>query len=312
VGYARGVKRLPLAATVALAATALLADGAASAGAAPRRTLEPIRHGLYERVQGVGCTTAQVAADIVGRRVVRAQPDEGDSVGVDVEVLDVAVGNGQIVWTVGPDAETCALNDSLDGAGNWDWSTWRDAMWEVVYRRRVYAIKASYAGGVKSIAGFRVAPRTRRSTPNVRRVKRAFGPPDSLRRGRGSSRVACRARWRQLGLTAVFVNFGGNPPCRFGYLQTAMIAGSAARRWAAAIGRRPGLTPGTSLGFVETEFIGEDDAFGRRLWTLSEVWVPYGESGYIPAVSASFSGQGRLLRTDRVRGFELYIGAGGD
>ena len=47
----------------------------------------------YERVQGVGCTTAHVTADIVGRRVVRAQPDEEDSVGVDAEVLDVAVGN---------------------------------------------------------------------------------------------------------------------------------------------------------------------------------------------------------------------------
>ena len=312
MGYARGVKRVLVTATVALAATALLAEGAMSAHAAPKRTLESIRHGLYERVQGVGCTTAQVTADIVGRRVIRAQPDEGDSVGLDAEVLDVTVGNGRIVWTVGPDAETCALNDALDGAGNWDWSTWRDALWEVVYRRRVYAIKASLARGVKSIAGFRVAPRTRRSTPNVRRVKRAFGAPHSLRRGRGYSRVACRARWRQLGLTAVFVNYGGNPPCRFGYLQTATIAGPHARRWTATVGGGPGLAPGTSLGFVETEFLGEEDSFGRRLWTLSEVWVPYGDSGYIPAVSASFTGRGRLLGANNVRGFELYIGAGGD
>jgi hypothetical protein len=306
------VKRV-FAAAAALVASAFLAGvSAAPAHAVAKRSLEPIRHGLLEQVEGVGCQSAQVTADINRSRVVRAQPDEGDGVGLDAEVLDVAVGDGRVVWTVGPAAETCRRNDSIDGAGNWAWSTWDDELWEVVYRRRVYAIKASLLGGVKSIAGFRVSPRTRRTTPTVRRVRRAFGTPGSLRRGRGTSRVACTARWRRLGLTATFVNYGGNPPCRFGYLQTARIAGPRAGRWAATIGRRPGITPGTSLAFLEREIVGEDDVFGRRLWTLSEVWVPYGDNGYIPAVSANFSGSGRLLETDVVRGFELYIGAGGD
>jgi hypothetical protein len=71
-------------------------------------------------------------------------------------------------------------------------------------------------------------------------------------------------------------------------------------------------TPGTSLSFPESEVIGEEDALGRRLWSLSEVLTPYGTSGYIPAVSARFSSRGRLLGTDVVSGFEFYIGAGGD
>jgi hypothetical protein len=306
VGYARRVKRaLALSAVVALYVVA-------HADAAPKRTLEPIRHGFERQVEGVGCGSAQVTARIGGGDVVRAEPDEGDSVGLDADVLDVAVSDGRIVWTVGPNAETCELNDSLDGAGNWTWSTWRDQLWQVVVSRRVYAIKASPLGGVKSIAGFRVSPRTRRSTPTVRRVKRAFGTPASLRRGRGYSRASCTARWRRLGLTATFVNYGGHPPCRFGYLQTARISGPRAPRWAATIGGRPGVTSGTSLAFLESEVIGEDNVFGRRLWTLSEIWVPYGDAGYIPAVSASFSGTGRLLARNVVRGFEVYIGAGGD
>jgi hypothetical protein len=69
---------------------------------------------------------------------------------------------------------------------------------------------------------------------------------------------------------------------------------------------------GTSLGYLEDEFIGEADAFGRRLWTLSEILVPYGTAGFVPAVSARFSGRGRLRDTDIIRGFELFIGAGGD
>jgi hypothetical protein len=312
LGYARGVKRVLVVAAAALVAYAVLAEDATPAQATPRRTLEPIRHGFEERVGGVGCTTAQVTASIVGRQVIRVQPDDGDSVGVEADVLDVAVGDRRVVWTVGPNADTCALNDSLDGPANWTWSTWRDAMWGLVYHRRVYAIKASLFGGVKSIAGLRVSPRTRRSTPTVKRVKRAFGRPGSLRRGGGYSSASCTARWRRLGLTAVFVNYGARPPCRFGLLQTATIAGPRAGQWAAGIGGRPALTPGTDLAFLESEFIGEDDAFGRRLWTLSEVWVPYGDAGYIPAVSASFSGRGHLLGSDNVRGFELYIGAGGD
>jgi hypothetical protein len=64
--------------------------------------------------------------------------------------------------------------------------------------------------------------------------------------------------------------------------------------------------------YLESEDIGGEDAFGRRLWTLAEVWTPYGDSGYIPAVSAAFDGRGRLLATDLVRGFELWVGAGGD
>jgi hypothetical protein len=283
-----------------------------SACASPVRTLEPIRHGFQEQVGGVGCASAQVGADIRGSRAVLVAPQEGDVVGGSADVLGVAVAGGRVLWTVGPDAETCALNDSAYGAGNWSWSTWDDEVWEVVYRRRVYAIRASRYDGVKSIAGFRVSPRTRRSTPTVSRVKRAFVSPGSIRRGRGNRRWACTARWRRLGLTAVFVNYGLSPPCRSGYLQTVTISGPRATTWAAVIAGRPGTTPGTSLGFLERELNGDEDRFGRRRWPLSEIWLPYGDAGFYPAVSVRFSGRGHLRATDLVRGFELYIGAGGD
>jgi hypothetical protein len=176
----------------------------------------------------------------------------------------------------------------------------------------VYAINATVFDGVRSLAGFRVSPRSRHSTPTIKRARRAFGQPGSIRRGPGNARVACTARWKRLGLTALFVNYGGNPPCRFGYFQTATISGRRAADWAAIIGAQPGTTIGTSLAFLEPRSSGEHDKFGRRRWTLSEVWLPYGDSGFYPAVSATFSGRGRLLGTDVVRGFELYIGAGGD
>jgi hypothetical protein len=296
-----------------LAVSALLfLSAAVPTEAAPTRTLEPIRHGFERQVGGLGCSSAQVTARVAAGQVVRAQPDEGDSVGVDAEVLDVAVGDGRIVWTVGPNADTCSLNDSLDGPGSWTWSTWDDQVWEVVYRRRVYAIKATRFDGVRSIAGFRVSPHGRRSIPTVRRAKRAFGQPGSIRRGPGNSRVACTARWRRLGLTAVFVNYGGHPPCRFGHLQTATVSGPRAADWAAIIGRQAGTTTGTSLAFLERRFIGDHDEFGGRRWTLAEVWLPYGDAGFYPAVSATFSGRGRLRGINVVRGFEFYIGAGGD
>jgi hypothetical protein len=313
VSYARSVQRVLAVSAVALAVSTHLAlIVAGRAEAAPKQTLEAIHHGLERQVEGAGCTATQVTAKIGGGRVIRTRPEEGDSVGMDADVLDVVVTNGRIVWTVGPDAETCERNNLLAGADGWSWSTRDYALWKVVYRQRLFAIRASPLGGVQSIAGFRVTPRTRRTTPTMRRVTRSFGRPASLRRLRGTSRVACKARWKRLGLTATFVNFGGNPPCRFGYLQTATIAGPRVRRWTASVAGLPGITAGTSLGFLERVLVGEGDVFGRRLWTLSQVWVPYGDAGYIPAVSAQFSGRGRLHAEDVVRGFELYVGAGGD
>jgi hypothetical protein len=69
---------------------------------------------------------------------------------------------------------------------------------------------------------------------------------------------------------------------------------------------------GTSLEYLGGASIGETDQFDRRAWTHSEVFVPYGSPSFVPAVSAIFSGRGRLLGTDVIRDFDLYIGARGD
>jgi hypothetical protein len=109
VRYGRSVKRV----LAASAATLVAALAPSKAEAGPKTTLEAIRHGVEEHVLAVGCASAQVTAKLVGSTVVRAYPDEGDSVGLDAEVLDVGVSERGLVWTVGPDAETCQQNDFL-------------------------------------------------------------------------------------------------------------------------------------------------------------------------------------------------------
>ena len=83
------------------------------------------------------------------------------------------------------------------------------------------------------------------------------------------------------------------------------MTGPMAAGWTAIVARDPGLVVGTSDTYLEAELIGEPGR-SSRLWTLGEVWIPYGDAGYAPALSA------RLDRRGSVAGFEFWVGAGGD
>ena len=290
----------------------VLAVAVPSVEAAPRETVETVRHGIFETVGGVGCSTATISAVISGSDVVRVQPEEGDSVGISAAVLRVNVADDRVTWTIGPTESTCSLNASIYESNQWDWKTWNDASWHILFRDRLYGITASPTKGVRSIAGFRVVPRGRSYSPTLRRARRALGRPTSVRRGRGVYNDVCWARWTHLGLRATFVNFGLGPPCSKGLLQLARIEGAQTRRWVATVGRTPGFMAGTSLDYLEDLGVGSQDSVGRRLWTLADRFLPYGSAGYVPTVSAIFTGSGRLRGTDTIRGFDLYVGAAGD
>jgi hypothetical protein len=294
-----------------LAVGVVLSVAAPSSQAAPRETLETVRHGIFETANGIGCSTAAISTTISGSDVVRVQPEEGDSVGIDAAVLRVDVTDGRVTWTVGPTPSVCSLNASIYESDRWTWKTWDDASWRVLSRDRLYAIKASPTKGVRTIAGFRVTF-SRSYAPTLRRARKALGRPTSVRAGRGAYNDVCWARWARLGVRATFANFGLGPPCRRGLLQLARIEGAQARHWVAAIGRSPGTMVGTSLDYLEDLGVGSQDSAGRRLWTLAERYLPYGSAGYFPTVSAIFTGDGRLRGTDTVLGFDLYIGAAGD
>jgi hypothetical protein len=78
-----------------------------------------------------------------------------------------------------------------------------------------------------------------------------------------------------------------------------------AAKWAAVVARDPGIAVGTSQEFLDSELIGEPGETGRT-WTLADVFIPYGDEGYYPSLSAL------LNRVGAVRGFEFWVGAGGD
>jgi hypothetical protein len=295
-----------------LAVGVVLAVVAPSSQAAPRETLETVRHGIFETANGTGCSTVAISTPISGSDVVRVQPEEGDLVGSDAAVLRVDVTDDRVTWTIGPTPSDCSLNASIHESDRWTWKTWDDASWRVLFRDRLYAITASPTRGVREIAGFRVTPRGRSYTPTLGRARQALGRPTSVRRGRGAYDDVCWARWARLGLRATFLNLGLGPACRYGPLQLARVEGAQAHRWVAAIGRTPGTMVGTSLDYLEDLGVGGQDSAGRRLWTLAERYLPYGSGGYVPTVSAIFTGSGRLRGTDAVRGFDLYIGAAGD
>lgn len=190
---------------------------------------------------------------------------------------------------------------SYDGDPSWTWSTGEQS-WSVTYRKSAYTIRASPRGGIRTIGGFRVRPYTRRSAPTIRRARQHFGRPSSLRRRYG---VGCRARWNRIGLTIDVINLGGRDPCRHGFVQVGHVRGGAASKWTALVANDPGVVLGTSDAFLEEELVGESGETGRA-WTLAEVFIPYGDAGYYPSLSAI------LDRGGTVRGFEFYVGAGGD
>lgn len=272
----------------------------ATAAAKPRMQQVELRFGIVAELTGSGCSPATLARPTDGDTPVAFVPAVGDDVGfVDsVLVTEANLGGGQASWTVQPTAEECAFNADNP---SWTWST-DERSWAVTHRTPAYAIRASRHGGVRSIAGFRVSPRTRMSAPTIRKARRHFGRPSSVRR---RYRVACRARWDRLGLTIDFLNLGGQNPCRRGFVQAGHVSGTAAQDWTAVVATDPGVARGTTDAFLENELIGEPGETSR-VWTLADVFTPYGDSGYIPSLSALLS------RSGAVRGFKFWVGAGGD
>lgn len=298
-----------IAGAIAVATLALVPG----AHAKPPLTNELIRTGVSKQISGKGCSTANVRLRTDANRIVSVTPREGDSLGPDVEVLDVDVRRGYVVWTVGPSPATCTVNDTVYGEGHWKWEPFLTDVWEATYRRHVYSVRASSKDGIRSIAGLRLRPQIRRNRPTVKRAVHAWGRPSGLRRGRGGWKVACQIRWRSIGLQAVFINLGLGHPCRQGYLDSAIIRGRDANRWAVRIGRDPAIVRRASLGYLRASGLGSRGDFDDRTWTLAEVYHRIGTSpGYRPTVSAIFTGRGLLRDDDRIRGFDLWIGAGGD
>jgi len=267
---------------------------------APRSETTRVRQGVVAELTGTGCAPSTLTKRVPAGAAVKFEPGVGVDVGSleTVVVSDTSIENGVARWSVQPTAEECAAHpDDPD----WRWFT-EERTWAVTVRTTAHAIRAGLRGGVRSIAGFRVADYTRRTAPTIRRARRHFGKPSTLRRRYG---VACRATWRSLGLTIDLLNLGGQDPCRHGYVQAGRVTGPMAAGWTAIVARGPGVVVGTSDTYLEAELVGEPGQ-SSRLWTLGEVWVPYGDAGYAPALSA------RLDRRGSVAGFEFWVGAGGD
>ena len=278
---------------------------AGSADAAPRRTSEVVAYGFMANVAGSGCLPTTLSRPVAGAAAIRFAPRAGAVVGDDtfVEVTDARLEGGQASWTVVPRYYECDLHAD-DPA--WVWETGRES-WAVTYEASMYAIRSQRFGGVRSIGGFRVAPRGRNYAPRLRRARRAFGRPSSVRRGRGWSNSTCRVHWRRLGLRLVFANFGGRNPCRHGLAQYGNVTGKGATSWTAVVGGSAGVTVGTDEAYLADALIGDPDPYpGARAWILAEVYVPYGDSGFIPAVRALVN------RSGRVSGFDFWIGGAGD
>jgi hypothetical protein len=231
---------------------------------------------------------------------VHFRPAVGDDIGsIDSIVVTAAtLGGGQVSWTAQPTAEEC---DYYKEDPSWVWSS-AETAWGVTQRASAYTIRASRHGGIRSIAGFRVDRLTRKSAPTIRKARRRFGKPSSLRRRYD---VSCRARWDRIGLTIDFLNLGIGSPCRHGFVQAGQVKGPAASKWTAVVVGAPGVALGTTEGFLESELIGERGETPHA-WTLADVFIPFGDAGYYPSLSAL------LNRRGAVRGFDFWVGAGGE
>lgn len=282
----------------ALVASVLLAGTTGTAAAAPTAEDVEIRTGIMAQIDGSGCAPAQLSQQVGDGQVVDLEPRVGEDVGeVDSLLVTEASSESRLArWTVVPSATECALRG--DGFA-WPWSTGTRA-WTITQLDARYALRVHASRGVRSIAGFNARWKGR-TGPTVARARRHFGNPSTVKQRYD---VSCRVTWKRLGLTLDFVNFGGHNPCRRGYLQVGRIDGPHAARWAAISGTGAGWSVGTSDAYLEDLFIGEQGE-GRR-WTLAEVYVPYGEGGYIPSLSALLTSSGI------VRGYEFWAGAGGD
>ncbi len=295
---------------IPLAAVSLLLLGSASPSSA-RKTLEYVDTGLVTSVTGVGCGTGTVSVPFPGRAddLIGTYPDASDSLadagayGVGLQVQSVDVTDGSVSWVVGPTPAGCAETNEWAFDEPWDWQTERQP-WRLYFRDHRYAIHVNERSGkVLSVAGLKTAPLTRSYSPTIRRARRLWGRPSGLRAvGSGGPRpTACFARWPRLSLRASFVNYGGTGACRNGFLQALSIAGRNAREWVAVIGSQ-------TLGReIDTSYLSAYDVGVRngRAWTLAETFIPYGDAGYYPSVTARLDG-------GRISGFDAWIGAGGD
>jgi hypothetical protein len=283
----------------ACAVGALLFLGfAAVADAGPRPRTEQVRLGFTADVHGVGCTSSTLTHAVPSDQIVRYEPALGAMVDdLDtVQVTDVRLVTGEAVWTLAPTQDECEF---WEGTGNWSWST-GERTWAAMYLSSVRVLRGTRWNGVESIAGFRVNGRTRASAPTVRKARRFFGRPSGRRRGDNF----CQLRWRRLGLTITFANFGLGDACRRGLTQWGRVRGGSTP-WTAAIGRRPPVALGTTASYLD--YLAIDGRHpGGRAWTIAEEYVPYGDGGFVPTISAL------LDRRDRTVGFEFWVGAAGD
>ncbi len=277
----------------------LIAD---AADAKPRRTSEAVAYGFMAEVKGSGCSPSTLPRPVAGSAPIRFAPGVGEvfGLGTAVGVADARLEAGQASWTIAPRWYECDLHA---GDPAWAWETERRA-WAVTYEASTHAIRSHRWDGVRSIAGFRVAPRGRRYAPTLRRARRALGRPSSVRPGR-RQREICRVEWRRLGLKLVFANFGLGGPCRRGLAQYGSVRGEGAAEWTAVIGRNAGVTVGTEEGYLAEALIGDPDP-AAPAWVLAETYVPYGGGGDVPTVRALID------RAGRVHGFDFWIGAAGD
>jgi hypothetical protein len=276
----------------------LLAPAVADGKARLESTL--VRSGVVAQVKGAGCAPATFSTATRAIQPLSLTPSMGIDVGDldEIVVTNARVAAGRVEWTMQPTQEECDLYaDDL----SWSWDS-EERSWGVTYRERAYVIRSSAHNGIRSIAGFRVNGRTLKSAPTIRKARRRLGRPSSLRRDHES----CRARWERVGLTIYFVNYGLGNPCRLGFAQWGRVRASGEpARWTAVVGGGPGVAAGTTEEFLDYELIGEPSET-EGYWSLADVWIPYGDAGYYPSLSARLSGGGR------VSGFEFWIGAGGD
>lgn len=287
--------------SIALAAVLGALALPAAASAAPRKTSAVVRLGFEAGVRGAGCVAETLTRPARVRDPLSVEPARGAPVGpsAGVHVTATSADGRAVSWTVAPDALACEREAA---ASDWPWRVPRRA-WAVTYRDRVYGIVAPRRGGIRSIAGFRLAGNR---APTLASARRALGDPSSVRPTPGAPDLACDARWARVGLTIKFTTFGGGSPCRNGLAQGASVDASHAGRWAALVAGRPGIVAGTDVAFLGARGLAEPDAYGRRTWTLAEVWSPYGDADYVPSVMA------RVARDGSIVGFDVWIGAAGD
>lgn len=144
-------------------------------------------------------------------------------------------------------------------------------------------------GKVRAIGDFKPS-----RNPRLGAAIRAYGEPSS-RRGGGE---ICRARWADLGVKIVFVNFGGFDSCkRRGLAQKAVVSGD--RPWRTARGLRLGDTTAKAMNVYPRA---KETARGLR---LAEGILPFG-------IQRRYSVLGARVDSGRVVAFTIFIGAAGD